>query len=192
MVGGAQRLVRDRPERERCDVRPAELLDPLARAERPTLELVLVGDRRDEGRLLDERRSLARLGPERVEIAWDLAPALDLDPLGTTAALDEVTVVIAAQEHHREARVAVCEEARDRQQDAGAVAGLAVGDRGAAVAHATESLDDGLHQRPRRAARGVGDEADAAGVDLARRVVESGGARHEGLSLEEVSAVSVG
>src|SRR3546814_17826728 len=72
---------------------------------------------------------------------------------------------------------------RDLQVDAGAVAGLAVGVDRTAVPHRLQRLDAGDHHiAPRRSVE-RGDEADAAGVMLLRRVVEALAAELCGIAL---------
>jgi hypothetical protein len=58
---------------------------------------------------------------------------------------------------------------RDRDQDAGAVAGLAVGVDGAPVPDGLERLDRQLDDFAARLAVDGADQADAAGVALGRR-----------------------
>ena len=62
---------------------------------------------------------------------------------------------------------------RDLDQDAGAVAGERVGADGTAVLEVGEDLERVGDDLVRLAALEVGDEADAAGVVLMRRVIEA-------------------
>ena len=62
---------------------------------------------------------------------------------------------------------------RDLHQDARAVAGQRVGAGGAAMGQVLEDLQAVLDDRVALAAFQIGDEADAAGIMLALRIVES-------------------
>src|SRR3546814_11188892 len=81
---------------------------------------------------------------------------------------------------------------RDLQVDAGAVAGLAVGVDRTAMPHRLQRLDAGDHHiaPPRSIERG--DEADAAGVILLRRLLEHLAAELLGLALPDRPTFSHG
>jgi hypothetical protein len=64
------------------------------------------------------------------------------------------------------------EGARKRQQDAGAVAGLAVGGRRAAVAHAAQPREEEVDNLAGGASALVRDEADAAGTAVGGEIVK--------------------
>ena len=173
LVGRAQRLVGDRAERERGDVGAAGALGLAPGPVRAPFGLV-VGEppRRAEQELDDPGHALA-LGAEVLRVGRDVAPAVRLETLLPAGRPRSAPRSLVAQEHHREAGAGLGQERRrERQQDAGAVARLAVGRGGAAVANPAETLDQQVDGSPGRRARGIRDEADPAGVALDGRVVK--------------------
>jgi hypothetical protein len=77
-----------------------------------------------------------------------------------------------AREDHGQPRAALGERRGQRQQDACAVSGASVGGRRAAVRDPREAGQDEVDDLARRAPARVRDEADAAGVELGRGIVE--------------------
>ena len=128
---------------------------------------------------------------ERGVVARNVAPAeqrhaLALDVLGVDVADDLPPVRVARHEQVADGvfaglrqleaeRVGLLGEkcVRDLHQDAGAVAGARVGADRAAVLEIAQDGERVFDQLVRLAALDVGDEADAAGILLQRRVVEA-------------------
>ena len=168
LVGRAERLVGDGAEGQRADVGAGVALGPLAGAVGAALGL-LEGraERAAEDELLDPWR--ARLGglTERLRDDRDRIASQDLDPLGRAGQLDRLPRRLVPKEHHRQPAPGRRDEGpRDGQEQAGAVAGPAVGGDGATMAHAAERLEREVDELPARAAAGVGDEPDPAGSSL--------------------------
>ena len=76
------------------------------------------------------------------------------------------------------------EVVRNLHQDAGAVAGKRVGADGAAMGQVLQDLEAVLDDFVARPGLQVGDEADAAGIVLALRIVESLRRRRQSLPRE--------
>jgi hypothetical protein len=190
LLGGAQRLVGDRTERHRREVRGDaaggdRAREALARAEGTAFGLVHRHRRRpQQDRLLDARRLLAgelAQGPGRDRHD---APARDADALVQARVLQRpagrglhrlAALDVGRQERHREADqllvaglevVGVRGEVRvvDRQQQPRAVARLRVVRDRAAVLDPAERGQRARHRLVRTPPAHVGDEADAAGV----------------------------
>jgi hypothetical protein len=81
--------------------------------------------------------------------------------------------LVFADEEHRHAAVGSEDRGRDRKQDAGPVGGFAVRVQRAAMADVGETVERRGEDGRTRPARGVGDEADAAGVALLAHVWHS-------------------
>ena len=87
-------------------------------------------------------------------------------------------VMARLRQREAERRALLCEEAmRDLSEDAAAVAHLRVGADGAAMVEVLEDLQTLLDDGVGAAVMHVGDEADAAGILLPRRVVQPLGLR---------------
>ena len=174
VVGRAERLVRDRAEGERGHVRARDGLGTPPRAVGPELELVLVESvRPQEDELLDRRLRRPRLVAERRRRDRHRPPAAQLEALGAAGRFDLRARALVAQEHHGEPAARLRpERVRERQENAGAVAGQPVGSGGATMPDVPEpgeqEVDDLAGGSPRR----VGDEADPAGIALDVRVVQ--------------------
>ena len=102
-----------------------------------------------------------------VVVGGRLPPAVDRDALLGRQLLDRDAGIVVADEQADHA-VALAEDGGgDRQQQARAVSRPGVGRHRAPVHHAGQPVEGGLDDRPRRPTLGVGDEADAARVELA-------------------------
>ena len=187
-------LVDDRPRREarEHELGPGgDLGDPPDHVELP-LEGVAVGrelGRGGDDELADARRHLARGRADVREVDRHVAPADDALALVGDCALEQplqlrpAGFVVARQEADRDAVRArgrqlltdhrAEELVRQLEEDAGAVAGQRIGPGGAAVLEVAERDHRALDRLVRRDAVQPGDERDAAGVVLERRVVEA-------------------
>ncbi len=177
--------------------------NPFAQHVEPALELVLALDLLAAA---DEHLLVHRFGrldgpAERRVVGRDVAPAeqrhaLFLDILGVDVANDLPPVRVARHEQIADSIFAgfgqleaepvglLHEEGmRDLHQDAGAVARARVGADRAAVLQIAQDGERVLDQLLRLAALDVGDEADAAGILLERRIVKSLRRRQAGIGL---------
>ena len=174
VVGRAERLVRHRPERQGGDVRADDGLGTPAGAVRAQLELVVVepiGTKKDE--LLDPRQAGARLVSERLRRDRHRPPPGRRQALGGAGLRDPLAGALVPHEDHGEPASRLRpERLRDRQEHARAVARQAVGGGRPAVADVAEAGEQQVHDHARRAAGGIGDEADATGVAFCVWVVE--------------------
>ncbi len=148
------------------------------------------------GPAADEHLPMARLGLDHRRrqagiVGRHVAPAEQLQPFGLDHARDHGLAIdalraIARHEHVADGVMAGLGQLdaerradlfqkfmRDLHQHARAVAGQRVGADGAAMGQVLEDLQAVLDDRVARAAFQVGDEADAAGIVLALRIVES-------------------
>ncbi len=117
LVGGAERLVRDRAEGERDHVEPRSQLGPAARAVGPALELVGVEALGGaEGELLDPGRAREGAGAERRRVDRHLAPPERLEPLLAAAVLDGLPRALVTEEDHRQAAARL---GKERRREAG-------------------------------------------------------------------------
>ena len=175
--GRAERLVRHRPEGERCDVDALHALRPAARTVRAELGIGLRAGREHE--LGDPRHARGRRRSERGDVGRHVAPAERLEPLGPARLLDDAAQPRLAQEAHREPGALDPRQGLlQRQEQPRAVTRDAVGGPRAPVRDRREAGQSPVDQLARRAATRIGDEADAAGVSLDCRVVE--GVAHVG------------
>ena len=202
LVGEEHALVDQRAAGQRhgveADVAAAGLAidgvgDHLAQDVEPALELVLV---LDVGPAADEHLPMGRLGLDHRGrqagiVERHVAPAEQLEPFRLDHARDHGLAIdalraIARHEHvadgvmaglgqlDLERRADLFEKfVRDLHQDARAVAGQRVGAGRAAMGEVLEDLQAMLDDRVAAAAFQIGDEADAAGIVLALRIVES-------------------
>ncbi len=173
LIGRAERLVGHGAEGERGYVQARLLaLDALAGAKRCELDLVVAEPfGRGELRLHDRwLRSLSPLAQVR-GIDRHLAPAREADFLRCASLLDEREIAFLAREDHCQAAFR-SQARRERQEDAGAVAGEAVGVDRAAVLDAAQRGENQIEDAARRLTVHVGDEADTAGVPFSRRIVQ--------------------
>ena len=99
--------------------------------------------------------------------------------LGVARQEDEPGAVLAGrrQGDAEPGALAAQEPVRHLEQDAGAVAGVRLAAAGAAVQEVDQDLERLAHDRVRAPPLDVHDEADAAGVVLVARVVETLGGR---------------
>jgi len=179
LVGRTQRLVGDRAERERGDVRGDRPLGALAGAEGAALRLVRVEPGSGEHELFYARRARPSLVAESVGVDRHLAPPEHLQPFLATSRCKSLAVRFVAEEDHAEPAARRGQQrARYREQQAGTVARLPVGGDGTAVLDAAKPLEQRVENGTRGAAADVGDEADAAGVELGGAVVQRGSDRH--------------
>ena len=178
--GGGERLVGDRPERERGEV---DALDELRAPARPVGAELRVGlVRRGEHQLGDARDARPRARAQRRDVVRDVAPAERLEPLRTAGVLDDPAQPRLAQEAHRDPGALDARERRvEREQDAGAVAAHPVGGPGAAVRDRREAREGAVEELARGPPARVRDEADATGIALPGRIVQRGRA-HGGCS----------
>ena len=167
--------------------------DHLAQDVEPALEIVLV---LDVGPAADEHLPVGRLGLDHRGrqagiVGRHVAPAEQLQPFGLDHARDDGFAIdalraIARHEHVADGVMAglgqldverrgdLFEEfMRDLHQDAGAVAGQRVGAGRAAMGEVLQDLEAMLDDLVARPALEVGDEADAASIVLALRIIES-------------------
>ncbi len=171
---GAEGLVRDRPEGERGDVDARHRLGAPPRPVGAELAVGVHAGR--EHQLRDPRQARGRRRAERRDVVRDVAPPERIQPLQPAGLLDDVPQPRLAQEAHRDPAVDdPRERRREREQDAGSVPRDAVRRPGAAVRDGAEPGERAVEDLARRAAARVGDEADAAGIALDRRVVERSG-----------------
>ena len=165
----------------------------LAQDVEPALEVGLVFD---VGSAADEHLTMLRLGSDDRRrqagiVGRHVTPAEQLEPFGLDHARHHRLAInslrVVGRHEHVTDRVMpglrqldlerrgdlVEEGVRDLHQDAGAVAGEWVCTRGAAMGQVFQNLDTVLDDCVARAALQVGDEADAAGIVLMLRIVES-------------------
>ena len=168
LVGGSKALVDERAERARghvgADRRP---LDSLAHPQRRTL-VGLLARGGLEGDVDDLRHRPAGEVAELIDVDGYLPPVDDLKALVGGGSLDCSSRVVAAHEQDSHAHVGVVAMAGDRCEQPGTVGSSGVGRDGPAVLHAGEPLERGRDDGAARAALGVGDEPDAAGIPLRR------------------------
>ncbi len=174
LVGGAERLVGDGAEGERDDVEAGRQLCAAPRAVGTALELVGVEALgRPERKLLDAGSARERRGAERRRGDRHLAPAQRFEPFVPAALLDGLARSLVANEDHRQPASGLGEQrGRQGQQNAGAVAGLAIGSSGAAMADAAEPREQEVDDLAGGRAGRVRDEADAAGTAVGGEIVE--------------------
>ena len=175
LIGRAECLVRDGAERERDDVGArGRRLDALARPIGAGLRFVKArAERLQENELLDRRHRRPPLLSKRVGDDRNLTPAPHAQSFLSARLLDRRARVLVPEEDHPEpAPGAGDQSARQRQQDARAVAREPVGGDRPAVAHAREPFQEAVDDRTRGAAGRIGEEADPAGVALAAQVVD--------------------
>ena len=111
--------------------------------------------------------------PERSDVRRHVAPAGRLETLGPAGVLDErARAGLAQKTIARPVPGAPVSASRQRQQDAGTVAGDAVGGPRTTVADGCQPRERPVEQLPRRAPARVGDEPDAARIALAGWVVQ--------------------
>ena len=167
--------------------------DDLAQDVEPALEVGLV---LDVGSAADEHLAMRRLGGDDARreagiVGRHVAPAEQLQPFGIDHARHHGLAInalrVVGRHEHVTDRVVPglgqldlerCgdlfqEGVRDLHQDAGAVAGERVCARRAAMGQVLQDLDAVLDDGVARAALQIGDEADAAGIVLVLRIVES-------------------
>ncbi len=210
VLGQEHALVDQRPGRQGADVERADagrgdaLLDALAAQEQRTLQRLAVhAGGRGKHDLLDLGTGGVGLLADDRGVDRHLAPAVDVEAEAQHLALDDGAAqllgaeVDARQEdlaHGDGARAQLVAGAADLvgeevlghgHEDAGAVAGLAVGVHGPAVPERLQRLDRQLHHLAARLAVDGADEADAAGVALRSGVV--GAAFDEPLAVLEVA-----
>ena len=167
----AERLVRDRAERERRDVDAVHELRAPASPVRALLGVLVVARREHE--LRDPGHGRERRRPERGHVDRHVAPAERLEPLRSARLLDDAAEPRLAQEAHRDPRAGgPGQRVVEREQDARTVARDAVGRPGAAMRDGGEAGERPVDELARRAPLRVGDEADAAGVALEGLIVE--------------------
>ena len=167
--------------------------DHLAQHVEPALEIVLI---LDVGPATDKHLAVRRLGldhrcREAGIVRRHVAPAEQLQPLRLDDALDHGLAIdalraIARHEHVADGVMAglgqldpersrdlLQECVRDLHQDTGAVTGQRVGARRPAMGEVLQDLDAMLDDLVARPPLEVGYEADATGVVLALRIIES-------------------
>ncbi len=180
LIGRAERLVGDRAERERGDVRGDRALGELAGPEGTALRLVGIEARSRQEQLLDPRRTRLRLRPERVRGDRHLTPPEHLQPFLATDCCKDLAVGFVAEEDHAEPGAGHGQQRRGkREQQAGTVARLPVGRNRSAVLDAPEPFEQRVDDLARCTAAHVRDEADAAGIELGGTVVQRAVGRHE-------------
>ncbi len=202
LVGQEHALIDERAAGERhgveADVVAAGLAidgarDHLAQDVELALEIRLVGD---VGAAADEHLPMHGLGGDDGVgqtgiVGRHVAPTQELEPLGVDHALHHLLAIDALGGVARHEQIAdgvmaglgqrdadgragdLEEVMRDLHQDAGAVAGERVGARGAAMGQIDEDLEAVLDDAVARAALQIGDEADATGIVLVLRIIES-------------------
>ena len=167
--------------------------DHLAQDVKPALEIVLI---LDVGTAPDKHLPVRRLGLDHRGrqagiVRRHVAPAEQLQPLGIDDARDDGLAIdalraIARHEHVADGVMAGLgqldlercgdrfqEFMRDLHQDAGAVAGQRVSARRAAMGEVLQNLDAMLDDLVARPPLEVGNEADAASIVLALRIIKS-------------------
>jgi hypothetical protein len=175
LIGRAECLVGDGAEGERDDVGArGRRLDALACAKGASLRLVKArAEWLQEDELLDPRHRRPSLFSECLGCHRNLTPAAETQSLCPARLLDRRARALVPQEDHPEPAPRTGDQsAGQRQQDACPVAGQPVGGDRPAVAHAQEAFQKTVDDRARGAARGIGEETDAAGVALAAQVVD--------------------
>ena len=191
--GGEHPLVDDRPAAEGRDdelLAGGDLGHPADHVEL-ALERVLVRRQlagRGHDEVLDVRRVQVCGDADVVLVDGHVAPADDALALGDDGVDQELlerfaALAVARQEADADAvgagrREVLLDDSTDEvvgqlEQDPGAVAGVRVGARGAAMLEVLERDDRALHGLVRRHAVELGDHRDAAGVVLVGRVVEA-------------------
>ncbi len=173
MIGRAERLVGHGAEGERSDVEAGPLaLDALACPQRRQLDLVVVEPLgRSELGLHDLRlRSPCPLA-EASGIDRNLTPTGEADLLRRAGPLDELEIAFLAREDHCQATFRG-QVRRERQKDAGAIAGETVGVDRAAVLDAMERRENQIEDAARGLPMNVGDEPDSTGVVFPCRIVQ--------------------
>ena len=170
-VGGGQALVDHRAERARRHVRAVGCaLDPPAEPQRPALHVGTVGAApAAEQDLHDVRSGGASQLAERSDVERRLPPVDDVQPLGGGRGVDRRPGVLTPHEQHRNPGVVAEQRPGDGHQEPRPVGGPGVGGDRPAVLDARQPVERGGHDGTRRAASGIGDEADAAGVKLTGR-----------------------
>ena len=164
LVGGAERLVDDRAERERGHIEVVARVESLARAERRELGVASGG--RLEQRLLDQWGRRAGGRAERVRVDRHLAPRAYRDALRAARVLDGVP---CAAEHHREPEPGLGQQRRrKRQQQPRTVPRACVGGDGATMAHTPKRLEHAVEHLPRRRTVEPRHEPDATGIAFER------------------------
>ena len=174
--GRAERLVRDRPEREGGDVHAFDALGSAAGAMRA--QLGVRARARGEHELRDPGHARGRRRPERGDVDRDVAPAERLETLGPARLLDDAAQPRLPQEAHREPRALDAgQRLLQREEQPRPVARDAVRRPRAAMRDGGQPGQRPVDELARGAPARVGDEADAAGVSLDCRVVECRGSR---------------
>ena len=161
LVRGAERLVRDRAERERGDVRARLLLYTPACAIGTSFRLV----ERDtewleQDQLLFPYTTLFR------------PPAAKPEPLGHAGLLDRgAGRFVSKEDHCKTAPGPGNQSAGEWEEETCAVTGQPIGADRAAMAHSCQPFEQPVDDRARSTAARIGEEADAAGVTFAAEVV---------------------
>ena len=167
----AEGLVGDRPEREGHDVDAGDALRPTAGAVGASLGVRVLGW--SEHELIDAWERGESGHPDRGPVDGDGSPTRGLETLRAARVFDRRAKPSLAEEAHGEPGVGpAAERVRQRQEDAGAVAGDPVSGPRASVPDRCETGERSIEDVPRRAAVHVCDEPDAACVALASWVVE--------------------
>jgi hypothetical protein len=187
-VGGDQALVDDGPERARRDVGAlGGGVDPTAQPEGAALELLvgggevgvaLLGGRQlGEGHRGGVRRTEDHLHDGRPGAQGQIAEGGVVGRRG--APLHLLEALLGQEAGHRRGRIGSADEedghagscaedgGRDRGEQPGAVGGPGVGGDRPPVLDVRQSVQGGGDDRAGGASLGVGDEADAAGIELA-------------------------
>ena len=171
LAGGAESLVRDRAERERDDVDAGHALRPPPCAIRASLGVRVLGW--SEHELVDARKRGERGDADRLVACGHGPPAGWFEALRAAGILDRRPQPALAEEAHREAGVGpAAERVRQREENAGAVAGDAVRGPRTAMPDRREPGERAVEHVARGAAVDVRDEADAARIALSPWVVQ--------------------
>lgn len=110
---------------------------------------------------------------EVLRVDRDLAPAQKVEPLCVAGGLDRLPSRFLPKEDHGEPPTRLgAQRLREREQEARAVPGLAVGRDRSPVANPTQPVEQRVENRARGTAADVCDEADPARVALERGVEE--------------------
>ena len=146
LVGGAERLVGHRSERERGDVCARRSLGADPRPIGAPLGVVETrSERAAEDELLDARHRRACLVAQGIRAERPGPPAAEADPFGPTGVLDRRARRVVPQEDHRQAAPR-CRKERpgDREQQPGPVARPAIGGDRTAVSDTGKSLEQAV------------------------------------------------